>query len=119
MVSGGTVFASVLLSDVIGRGGKHMRSGCWALTLALGILTTWPLFAQGTATQDPAKMPKAEVAKIQKALEHEGYNPGSIDGNWGPESEQALKEFQANRALPTSHGQIDSMTLHALHVVSG
>jgi peptidoglycan hydrolase-like protein with peptidoglycan-binding domain len=63
-------------------------------------------------------MPKDQVAKVQQALQQQGYDPGVVDGTWGPASEEALKEFQTNRSLPASHGQIDSMTLHALHVAA-
>jgi peptidoglycan hydrolase-like protein with peptidoglycan-binding domain len=89
-----------------------------AAALILGSIAAGPLLAQETGPQDPAKMPKPELAKVQQALKQQGYNPGAVDGTWGSGSEEALKGFQANRSIPTSHGQIDSTTLHALHVVS-
>lgn len=95
-----------------------MRSGYFTVAVILGSITAGPLLAQETAPQDPTKMPKAELAKVQEALKHEGYDPGNVDGSWGPGSTQALAGFQANRAIPTSHGLIDSTTLHALHVAT-
>ncbi len=94
-----------------------MKSYCLVVALSLGAIAAGsPLFAQETSPQDPTKMPKAEIAKFQQALQEQGYSPGAVDGTWGPASEEALKEFQANRPLQTSNGKIDSMTLHALHL---
>jgi peptidoglycan hydrolase-like protein with peptidoglycan-binding domain len=94
-------------------------NGRFVVALAVGLIAAGgPLSAQGTGPQDPTKMPKDQIANVQQALQLQGYNPGAVDGTWGPTSEEALKEFQANRSIPTSHGQIDSMTLHALHVAA-
>ena len=95
-----------------------MNSVYFTVVLILGSIATGPLLAQETGQQDPTKMPKAEVAKVQQALRQQGYDPGAVDGTWGNESVEALKDFQANRAIPTSHGLIDSTTLHALHVAA-
>jgi uncharacterized protein (TIGR02594 family) len=40
-----------------------------------------------------------EIARIQQALAHKGYDPGSIDGIWGRRTEGALRRFQAERGL--------------------
>jgi hypothetical protein len=99
-------------------GSSFMRTGYFTVALILGSIAASPLPAQETASQDPTKMPQAELAKVQQALKHEGYDPGNVDGTWGPGSTQAVADFQANRAIPTSHGLIDSTTLHALHVAA-
>lgn len=93
-----------------------MRSRYFTVALVLGSVAIGPLLAQETAPQDPTKMPKAELAKVQQALKQQGYDPGAVDGTWGPQSTQALANFQANRAIATTHGLIDSSTLHSLHV---
>jgi peptidoglycan hydrolase-like protein with peptidoglycan-binding domain len=49
-------------------------------------------------------------AEIQKALIEAGFNPGTPDGVWGPNSVTALQDFQASRGLEST-GRIDSLTL--------
>ena len=95
-----------------------MNSRYFTVALVLGSITAGPLLAQETAPQGPTKMPKAELAKVQQALKQQGYDPGKVDGTWGSESTRALADFQANRAIATTHGLIDSSTLHALHVAA-
>ena len=95
-----------------------MNSHYLTVALVLGSITAGPLLAQETAPQDPTKMPQAELAKVQQALKQRGYDPGKVDGTWGSESTQALAAFQASRAIATTHGLIDSSTLHALHVAA-
>jgi peptidoglycan hydrolase-like protein with peptidoglycan-binding domain len=93
-----------------------MSSRYFTVALILGSIAAGPLLAQETAPQDPTKVPQAELAKVQQALKRQGYDPGVVDGTWGPQSTQALTDFQAHRAIATSHGLLDSSTLHALHV---
>jgi len=50
-----------------------------------------------------------EVIKLQKVLHELGYDCGSIDGVFGPKTEQQLKEFQQNQNLGTS-GIYDTIT---------
>jgi hypothetical protein len=95
-----------------------MNSHYFTVALVLGSIAAGPLLAQETAPQDPTKMPQAELAKVQQALKQRGYDPGKVDGTWGSESTQALAAFQASRAIATTHGLIDSSTLHALHVAA-
>ena len=50
---------------------------------------------------------------VQAALQNRGYYAGAIDGQFGPESQQAIARFQqANGLKPT--GLINSSTLRAL-----
>ena len=76
--------------------------------------TTAPPAAQPTAGQDPASMPKPELQRIQSALAKAGYDPGTTDGAWTPQSASALSQFQANRALPSTNGKVDHSVLSAL-----
>lgn len=41
----------------------------------------------------------AETRKIQLALKRAGFNPGSIDGQWGPSTIRAVKKFQHQHGL--------------------
>lgn len=54
-----------------------------------------------------------EVIEVQKYLRVKGFNPGSIDGVFGPRTEEAVKSFQeASNLTPT--GIIDLETYNRL-----
>lgn len=50
-----------------------------------------------------------EVAQVQRRLTELGYNPGPIDGIFGPMTEEAVKAFQRMEALPDT-GVVDQAT---------
>jgi peptidoglycan hydrolase-like protein with peptidoglycan-binding domain len=51
--------------------------------------------------------------EIQQALAAKGYFQGEPSGEWGPDSVDALKRFQANQNL-TADGKLSAMSLIAL-----
>jgi hypothetical protein len=51
--------------------------------------------------------------EIQQALTDKGYFRGNPDGNWGPDSVDALKRFQKDQSLEED-GKIGSLSLIAL-----
>jgi peptidoglycan hydrolase-like protein with peptidoglycan-binding domain len=51
--------------------------------------------------------------QIQQALAERGYFKGEATGNWGPDSVDALKQFQADKKLDTD-GKITALTLNNL-----
>jgi hypothetical protein len=51
--------------------------------------------------------------EIQKALTERGYFKGEVNGNWGDDSVDALKHFQADQKLP-DEGKINSLSLIGL-----
>ena len=55
------------------------------------------------------------MKNAQAALETQGYNPGSIDGQMGPNTRTAIMKFQQDKGL-TPSGTLDSATLAALGV---
>jgi hypothetical protein len=55
-----------------------MNSRYFTVALILGSIAAGPLLAQELGPQDPTKMPKAEVAKVQQALRQQGYDPGAV-----------------------------------------
>lgn len=83
--------------------------------------------APGKSRRAAAKKSKTAVARrsvqsqptperykeIQEALASRGYFQGTPDGNWGPESVDALKRFQRDQNL-TDDGKIGSLSLIAL-----
>jgi outer membrane protein len=49
------------------------------------------------------------VYKIQSKLKSLGYNPGPVDGIWGPKTEEAVKAFQYDSGLAAT-GRINRRT---------
>lgn len=60
-----------------------------------------------------APLPRAElIRKIQQLLKSEGFNPGPVDGLFGPRTKVALIAYQLKRRLPVT-GTLDEGTLKA------
>ena len=57
----------------------------------------------------------ALVRNVQQALNDRGYNAGSVDGQWGPSTEDAVRRFQQASGLPQT-GELERSTLSALGV---
>ena len=55
------------------------------------------------------------VRDVQQALKQKGFEVGAVDGQMGPETQSALREFQQSQGLPQS-GNLDQQTLTALGV---
>lgn len=56
---------------------------------------------------------KERYQQIQQALASKGYFSGEATGQWGPDSVEALKRFQADQNL-TPDGKLTSLSLIAL-----
>lgn len=52
--------------------------------------------------------------KIQQALADRGYFKGEVNGQWGDDSEDALRRFQADKQLYDDDGHITALTLIGL-----
>ena len=63
--------------------------------------------------QSAAANELVEATSVQTVLKLAGYWPGAIDGEWTPELERALKEFQRDLGLEPT-GTVDAATLAAL-----
>jgi murein L,D-transpeptidase YcbB/YkuD len=59
----------------------------------------------------------AELQKAQQTLKDTGLYAGPIDGVLGPETLQALREFQASQGLPQT-GKLDEATRQQLMITS-
>lgn len=69
--------------------------------------------ARGKVSTAPAT--DSTVRNAQAALNDQGYSAGAVDGQWGPNTQSAVRRFQAERGLAQS-GTLDSSTLNALGV---
>jgi len=67
--------------------------------------------AAGPAYQ--AHPDEGRYQEIQKALADRGYFKGEVNGQWGDDSVDALKRFQADQKLPDD-GKINSLSLIGL-----
>ena len=55
------------------------------------------------------------VRSVQTALNSRGYSAGQADGQWGPSTESALRQFQQANGMAQT-GTMDDRTLSALGV---
>lgn len=72
--------------------------------------------AQQTTKYDMVPQLDTEtVTEIQTKLEARGLSPGPVDGKWKPETERALRKWQAQAGFEAT-GQPDQKTLSALNI---
>ncbi len=57
---------------------------------------------------------EADIKRLQTYLANMGFDPGQIDGRLGPQTEQAVKQFQIDNAI-TAHGKLDKRTVDLLN----
>lgn len=69
----------------------------------------------GSASGSSEQNNPALVRSVQQALRQKGYGVGTIDGQLGPTTDGALRNFQQAQGLPQS-GALDQQTLSALGV---
>ena len=67
----------------------------------------------GPVLRRPARQPL--VREAQRALRDLGYDPGPIDGLFGPRTRTALAKYQTSERLPVT-GDLDAITLERLDV---
>jgi peptidoglycan hydrolase-like protein with peptidoglycan-binding domain len=73
-------------------------------------MTSLPSAGSGRLSTD-------QVRSAQQALQGTGLNPGPIDGVVGPQTQQAVRDYQKKQNLPQT-GQFDAATLQKLGVSS-
>lgn len=59
-----------------------------------------------------------QVRSVQQNLTDRGYDPGNVDGRWGPRTQTALRDFQRDQNIQ-ANGRPSSQTLAALGVETG
>ena len=72
---------------------------------------------QQSANQSQSSQNQQHVREVQQKLNQEGHDVGSIDGQFGPKTQAALRSFQQEEGLQPS-GQIDQQTLEKLGIAS-
>jgi hypothetical protein len=61
----------------------------------------------------PRTFDRGDYQRIQSLLKQFGFDPGPLDGQWGPKTSRALTAFQRSAGLPPS-GEPDPASLDAL-----
>lgn len=61
----------------------------------------------------PVRYSHNDYARVQLLLGEAGFDPGPVDGQWGPRTSRAMAAFQRARGLPDD-GEPDAETLDAL-----
>lgn len=65
-----------------------------------------------------ANLDQQTVRQVQQALDEQGYDPGTVDGVWGPSTQQALRQFEQDQGLQAD-GRWDQQTASALGIEQG
>lgn len=71
--------------------------------------------AQPRMVYDAQSLDQGQLRQVQQALNQKGFDAGNVDGNWGAETRDALRNFQQAQGLKQT-GQLDSQTISALGV---
>jgi peptidoglycan hydrolase-like protein with peptidoglycan-binding domain len=61
------------------------------------------------------RMAATDVTATQQALRDKGYDPGPVDGMWGPKTAKAVRDYQKTEGL-TVTGRMDTTTADRLGV---
>ena len=121
----GIVIGAVLLvllliglavGGVFSSGGKKATPPLFTISTPKTTTGTTPTTSSGVAAPTTALKPGdtgPEVRVLQRALAHLGYSPGTIDGQYGPSTTQAVKNFQTAHGL-TADGVCGPKTITAL-----
>jgi peptidoglycan hydrolase-like protein with peptidoglycan-binding domain len=74
---------------------------------------TQPGMQQGEQSTAPVRVSRQQVRQVQQQLQTDGLYKGRIDGLMGPETRQAIAQFQQQNGLQNT-GRLDQQTLAAL-----
>jgi len=81
--------------------------------LVVGGLLSVYAEARGAGMRRVQVLDQDLVRDAQRQLKALGFNPGAVDGNYGPQTEAALRAYQQAYRLPET-GRLDDVTLRSL-----
>jgi opacity protein-like surface antigen len=70
---------------------------------------------QAQNTISPSQLDKQQIRQIQQTLNKQGFDAGHVDGRWGADTAEALKDYQQRNQMQ-ANGKLDQQTLQALGV---
>lgn len=59
--------------------------------------------------------PRHVTVMVQQRLHARGYNPGPVDGVWGPMTSRCLRRYQLDHRLPPT-GDLNPPTARSLNI---
>jgi peptidoglycan hydrolase-like protein with peptidoglycan-binding domain len=62
----------------------------------------------------PQQLSSSQVRQIQQALEARGHSAVRANGEWGPDTQAALMDFQKSQNMNSQTGELDLPTIMAL-----
>jgi peptidoglycan hydrolase-like protein with peptidoglycan-binding domain len=89
-----------------GMSGQQMHPQSHALPDSQQALTAYQI--------SPQQLSASQVREIQQALEDRGDSSVRVNGEWGPDTEAAIKNLQKSENMISQTGQLDFPTLLAL-----
>lgn len=99
--------------------GPYTRNALFGSVPGQTIVPAEPEVPEGTAEPEvPGQLSLGssgeDVLEVQQLLQSLGYNPGALDGYFGPVTEAAVKEFQKANSLYVD-GVVGPITYNVLH----
>lgn len=93
---------------------RYKKTVSSTLALVVAVALSAPVWSQSMSAGGAAKAGAAApsddaVRTVQEALKEKGHYTGPIDGQWGAETQAALREFQQSSGLDAT-GQLDPET---------
>jgi len=76
----------------------------------------WNQNSNAAAPGTNGELSQATLEEVQERLQQMGFYHGNIDGNWGPETQSALRDYQQQHGMQPN-GQLDFPTMADLGLV--
>src|SRR6266852_1334398 len=89
-----------------GQTGQQMHPQSHALPDSLQALAGYQI--------SPQQLSSSQVREIQQALEDRADSSVRVDGEWGPDTEAAIKNFQKSENMISQTGELNFPTILAL-----
>ena len=106
--------ASILALGAAGAGGALAAGSTAPGSTAPGSTSSMPAAPMNSASPQASAAPsKDQIELAQRQLRSQGLYPGPVDGVIGPQTEQALGEYQQKHGL-TETARLDSDTMRSL-----
>jgi hypothetical protein len=110
------VAAAVLSASAFAGGGEHSKQQPRAQGGNGGMTQSQSGQQQPQGGQQQAQAQSPELVKqAQQALKDKGLNAGPVDGQWGPQTQQAVKAYQQQNQIQAT-GELDQQTLASLGI---
>ncbi|MBX6741959.1 MAG: peptidoglycan-binding protein [Acetobacteraceae bacterium] len=93
-----------------------MKIDLRAAVVAAGVLAAGPAFAQQQNQQTaPVHPGSSTIMQVQEKLNQQGFKVGQADGQWGPHTSEAVRNYQEKHGLQAT-GELDQQTLASLGI---